>query len=125
MKNFLCIALISLFACKTPEKKNASGIAGEYKRGSSTVTIQDRNGKIDVSLCFADETCIEPCLTGLLNNAGQKRYSGWIYPETEDSATEKQLVVISIFNNEADVLFPQGTGNKLGMNCQPEGVYKK
>jgi hypothetical protein len=125
MKNFLYIALIFLFACNTQNKKNASGIAGEYKRGSSTVTIQDRKGKIDVSLCFADETCIEPCLTGLLNNAGPKRYSGWIYPETEDSVAEKQLVVIGIYKNEVDVLFPRGTGIKFGMNCRPEGVYKK
>jgi hypothetical protein len=107
------------------EKKEDSSFAGEYKRGSSSVTIDDQKDKIAVSLCFADETCIEPCFTGLLVNAGQKRYSGWIHPETEDSTGEKHLVVISFYKNELEVLFPQGTGEHFGMSCEPAGLFKK
>lgn len=117
--------LITLLACNTQGKKKNSGIVGEYIRGSNTVTIYDRKGKIDVSLCFANETCIEPCFSGILVNAGTKRYSGWIQSETEDSVHEKHLIVISFYKNELEVLFPQGTGSEFGMSCEPAGVYKK
>lgn len=121
---FLSVLLSGFLACKTTAKKEISGIGGEYGRSSNVVTITDRKGKVDVSICFASEACIEPCFVGLLVSVGNKRYSGWVYPETEDSTTENRLLVISFYKNELEVIFPQGTG-PLGASCDPAGVYKK
>ena len=127
MKQAFVISLVSvtLLACNAASKKKDTGIAGEYKRGTSSVNIADQKGKLEVSICFADETCIEPCFTGTLSRADQKIFSGWVYPETPDSASEKQLVVLSFFKNEVDVLFSEKDRNWLGMNCDPGGVYVK
>ncbi|HEV7781097.1 MAG TPA: hypothetical protein VGO58_07505 [Chitinophagaceae bacterium] len=122
---FIPLVVLILYACNAGSKKKDPGMAGEYKRGTSSVSITKQGEKIGVSVCFANKTCIEPCFTGSLSKAGGKRFSGWVYPETPDSASEKQLVVLNFFKNEVDVLFTQKNRNWLGISCDPGGVYKK
>src|ERR1700741_3759261 len=114
---FACLILLSFLSCNSSSEKKENSIAGEYKRGTNSITIATtRPPKIEVSICFANETCIEPCYNGTLNSAGNKRFSGWVYPETRDT-TEKHLVTLSFFKNEIGLLFPQR--DRLGMNCDP------
>lgn len=121
MKQILFILSIATCLLSCNNKKPEAGIAGEYLKGDNSITITKRSSEIEVLICFADETCIEPCYTGLLKSSGNQRYSGWIHPEID--TTEKFLAVISSFNNEIELWFPQR--GKIGMNCDPEGVYKK
>ena len=122
---FILFGLVSLFACKQGDRRNEKEITGEYKRSTSAVTFVHRNEKIEVSICFADENCIEPCYTGILSPAGGKKFSGWVHPENEDSVSNKTLVVLTFSKSEVDVLFPQRSMIMLGSSCDPEGSYKK
>jgi hypothetical protein len=126
MRIIISVLFFLLLSCNSKKPGPRDDLSsGEYFRNRSYVEVNKKNEKIEVYLCFANENCAEPCYTGLLSKAGGKRYSGWVYPDMEDSASNKTLLVITFLKNELDLLFPQRENMQLGISCDPEGVYKK
>jgi hypothetical protein len=122
-----CILFLFLAACNSgnsyPEKNDP--IDGEYFQGTSYAEINSHSGKIELSLCFATKSCIEPCYKGLLSKIAPHNFSGNIYDEIEGSESQSHAIRLEFSGRKLSVSLIDTTGGWLGISCDPEGTYEK